>query len=138
MIRVGGLQEIGDASASATHIGNGLKQLLDETSDLPVGAVVLLTDGSDNSGGIDRETIAALRNRHIPVHAVGFGVETVSPDVEMDDATIAPRALANSRLSAEVTFRQHGYDGRKATLALNLLAGAAACYLYGSPPIRRN
>jgi uncharacterized membrane protein len=115
--RVGGLPEIGEASASATHIGNGLKQLLAETSDLPVGAVVLLTDGSDNSGGIDRETIAALRNRHIPVHAVGFGVETVSPDVEMDDATIAPRALANSRLSAQVTFRQHGYDGRKATLA---------------------
>ncbi len=116
--RVGGLQEIGDAGASATHIGNGLKQLLDETSDLPVGAVVLLTDGSDNSGGIDRETIAALHNRHIPVHAVGFGVETVSPDVEIDDAAIAPRALANSRLSAEVTFHQHGYDGRKATLAV--------------------
>jgi uncharacterized membrane protein len=116
--RVGGLQEIGDASASATHISNGLKQLLDETSDLPVGAVVLLTDGSDNSGGIDRETIAALRNRHIPVHAVGFGLEAVSPDVEMDDATIAPRALANSRLSAEITFHQYGYDGRKATLAV--------------------
>jgi uncharacterized membrane protein len=116
--RVSGLQEVGDASAPATHIGDGLKQLMAETSDLPVGAVVLLTDGSDNTRGIDRETIAALRNRHIPVHAVGFGAELVSPDVEMDDAVIAPRALANSRLSAKVTFHQHGYDGRKATLAV--------------------
>jgi len=116
--RVEGLQQLGDATAPATHIGAGLNQLMAETSDLPVGAVVLLTDGSDNSGGIDRETIAALRSRHIPVHTVGFGTEIVSPDVEMDDAVVAPRVAANSRLSAEVTFHQHGYDGRKATLAV--------------------
>jgi hypothetical protein len=109
--RVNRLQEIGDAAAPATHIGDGLNQLLAETSDLPVGGVVLLSDGSDNSRGIDRDTIAALRNRRIPVHTVGFGEETVSPDIEMDDAVIAPRALANSRLSAQIRFHEHGYDG---------------------------
>jgi Putative glutamine amidotransferase len=116
--RLNGLQELGDATAPATHIGDGLKQLLDETSDIPLGGVVLLTDGSDNSGGVDRETIAALRNRHIPVHTVGFGAEVVSPDIEMDDAVIAPHVMANSRLSAQVTFHEHGYDGRKATLTV--------------------
>jgi uncharacterized membrane protein len=116
--RVDNIQQLADATAPATHIGDGLKQLLDETSDIPLGGVVLLTDGSDNSGGIDRDTIAALRNRHIPVHTVGLGAEVVSPDVEVDDAVIAPRVMANSRLSAQVTFHQHGYDGRKATLAV--------------------
>ncbi len=116
--RVDSIQQVGDATAPATHIGDGLKQLLDQTSDIPLGGVVLLTDGSDNSGGIDRDTIAALRNRHIPVHTVGFGAEVVSPDVEVDDAVIAPRVMANARLSAQVTFYQHGYDGRKATLAV--------------------
>src|SRR5579862_108974 len=116
--RLHGLDHLGAATAPATHIGDGLNQLLAETSDLPLGAIVLLSDGSDNSGGIDRDTIAALRNRHIPVHTVGFGEETVSPDVELDDAVVAPRVMANSRLSAEITFHQHGYDGRKATLAV--------------------
>ncbi len=37
--------------------------------------MVLLSDGADNSGGIDLDTISALRNRHIPVHTVGFGLE---------------------------------------------------------------
>jgi len=116
--RIDSLQQLGAAAAPATHIGDSLNQLVGETNDLPLGAVVLLSDGSDNSGGIDRDTIAALRNRHIPVHTVGFGDETVSPDVELDDAVVAPRVMANSRLSAEITFHQHGYDGRKATLAV--------------------
>ena len=54
------------APPPVTHIGDGLKQLSDETTDLPIGAVVLLSDGSDNSGGIDRGHSGALRNRHIP------------------------------------------------------------------------
>jgi uncharacterized membrane protein len=116
--RLDNIQQLGAATAPATHIGDSLKQLLDETSDIPLGGVVLLTDGSDNSGGIDRDTIAALRNRHIPVHTVGLGAEVVSPDVEVDDAVIAPQVMADSRISAQVTFHQHGYDGREATLAV--------------------
>ena len=118
LTRLSTLEDLGDATAPATHLGASLKELVTESSDLPLGAVVLLSDGSDNSGGIDREAIAALRDRHIPVHTVGFGAESISPDIEMDDTTIAPRALANSRLSAEVTFHQHGYDGRKGTLSV--------------------
>src|ERR1017187_728207 len=36
-------------TAPSTRLGDSLKQLSDETSDLPVGAVVLLSDGDDNS-----------------------------------------------------------------------------------------
>jgi len=102
--------------APATHIGDSLDQLVTETSGLPIGAVVLLSDGGDNSGGIDLKTIAALRSRRIPVHTIGFGPERMSHDVEIDDAIVAPRALADSRLAASVTFHQEGYSGQKATL----------------------
>jgi hypothetical protein len=105
-------------SAPATRIGDGLKQLAAETSDLPVGAVVLLSDGSDNSGGIDLDTISALRNRRIPVHTVGFGLEQIPNDIEIEDAVVAPRALADSRLSARVSFQQRGYAGHKSTLTV--------------------
>ena len=63
--------------ASATRIGDGLKQLAGEAADLPIGAVVLLSDGADNSGGIDLDTISTFRSRRIPVHTVGFGLEQV-------------------------------------------------------------
>ena len=115
--RIANLHDL-HAAAPATRIGDGLQQLVAETGDLPVGAIVLLSDGSDNSGGIGLETIAALRNRHIPVHTVGFGEEQTPDDVEINDAVLAQRTLANSRLSATVTFHQRGYAGQKSTLAV--------------------
>src|SRR6202043_3805149 len=88
------------APPPATRIGDGLKQLAGEAADLPIGAVVLLSDGADNSGGIDLDTISTFRSRRIPVHTVGFGLEQVAHDVEINDAAVAPRALADSRLAA--------------------------------------
>ena len=105
-------------NAPSTRIGDSLKQLSDETSDLPIGAVVLLSDGDDNTGGIAADAINALRARHIPVHTVGFGRERAQHDVELDDAAIAPRALADSRLAAKVTLHQRGYTGAKINLTV--------------------
>ena len=115
--RISSLEEL-KASAPVTHIGDSLKQLTDETAGLPVGAIVLLSDGADNSGGIGLEAISAVRDRRIPVHTVGFGREQVPNDLEMDDANVVPRALANSRLAATVTFHQRGYAGRKSMLTV--------------------
>ncbi|PYR68751.1 MAG: hypothetical protein DMF88_08165 [Acidobacteria bacterium] len=100
------------AAAPSTRIGDGLKQLVDDMSDLPVGAVVLLSDGADNTGGVDADTLAALRNRRIPIHTVGFGREQPAHDIEIDDAAVASRALADSRLAAVIRLHQHGYAGR--------------------------
>jgi len=105
-------------SAPSTRLGDSLKQLSDETSDLPIGAVVLLSDGDDNTGGISADAINALRARHIPVHTVGFGRERAAHDVELDDAVVAPRALADSRLAAKITLHQRGYAGAKINLTV--------------------
>jgi uncharacterized membrane protein len=105
-------------AASSTRIGDSLKQLNDETSDLPVGAVVLLSDGADNSGGLSPDAINALRARHLPVHTVGFGRERSLHDVELDEVTVAPRALADSRIAAKIAFHQRGYAGSKLTLTV--------------------
>jgi uncharacterized membrane protein len=104
--------------APSTRIGDSLKQLSEETSDLPIGAIVLLSDGDDNAGGISADAISTLRARHIPVHTVGFGRERAGHDVELDDVVVAPRALAESRLAARVTLHQRGYAGAKMNLTV--------------------
>jgi len=119
MTRVSKLDDLKTLTpAPATHIGDDLKQLAGEAADLPIGAVVLLSDGADNSGGIDLDTISTFRSRRIPVHTVGFGLEQVPHDVEINDAVVAPRALADSRLAAKVSLHQRGYAGQKAMLSV--------------------
>src|SRR5271155_1783635 len=115
--RIDSLKDL-QPNAPSTRIGDSLKQLSEETSDLPIGAVVLLSDGEDNAGGVSADAISALRARHIPVHTVGFGRERAAHDVELDDAVVAPRALADSRLAAKITFHQRGYTGSKVTLTV--------------------
>src|SRR5579863_263417 len=107
-----------NASAPATHIGDGLKEVLADSATLPIGAVVLMSDGADNSGGIDLETISDIKRQRIPIHTVGFGRERMSHDIEMTDVQLPRRSLAKSRLEAQVSFRQIGFRGEKAHLAV--------------------
>jgi uncharacterized membrane protein len=104
------------ASAPATHISDSLKEVLADAANLPIGAVVLLSDGADNSGGVDLETISEIRRQRIPVHTIGFGRQTMAHDLEITGAELAPRVLPDSRLGAVVTFHQHGYSGDRVKL----------------------
>ena len=107
-----------NASSPATHIGEGLKEVLADSATLPIGAVVLLSDGADNSGGIDLDTISDIKRQRIPIHTVGFGRERMAHDIEMTDVQLPARSLAKSRLQAQVTFHQWGLKGDKARLVV--------------------
>jgi uncharacterized membrane protein len=107
----------------STRISDSLKQLIAETSDLPVGAILLLSDGGENTSGaggsgISLEALQALRNRRLPVHTVGFGKQESGHDIEMEDVSVAARAIANSRISAIVSLKQRGYAGGTAKLSV--------------------
>src|SRR5579862_353525 len=105
-------------AAAATRLGDSINEALADSSTLPLGAIVLLSDGADNSGGVDRETIAQIRQRQIPIHTVGFGKEKVDRDVEISDVALPARTLADARLAADVTLRSFGYAGQKAKLTV--------------------
>ena len=107
-----------NAQAPATHIGDSLKQVLSDAASLPIGAIVLLSDGADNTGGVDLETLADVRRHRIPVHTIGFGREQMQRDIEITNVELPQRTLPNSRLSALVSFHQHGYTGQKAKITI--------------------
>jgi uncharacterized membrane protein len=111
-------------SDPATHIGSGLKQLVADTADLPVGAILLLSDGGENTAGIggsgiSADAMQALRNLRLPVHTVGFGNVERAHDVELEDVSVAGNAIANARLTATASMMQHGYSGQKAMLTVH-------------------
>ena len=130
LTRVEGPEEIAPVEP-ATRIGDNLKRLATETSELPVGAIVLLSDGGQNTAGtggsgISRDALEALRNRRLPVHTVGFGREESSHDVEIEDVGMAANAITNSRIAATVSLTQRGYAGQPAKLTVRDGAKALA------------
>ena len=106
------------ADQASTQIGRGLRQLADEAATLPIGAVVLMTDGADNTGGVDRDTLAELRRRKLPVNTIGIGREQLANDVELDGFDIPVKALAGSRLQAQIAIRQNGFEGKHTRVSL--------------------
>ena len=74
-----------------------------EASTLPIGAIVLLSDGGDNSGGIGRDTIAQLRARRLPVNTIGFGSPRMEKDIELEGFDVPAKALSRSRLEARLS-----------------------------------
>jgi uncharacterized membrane protein len=115
--RVDNLEGV-DAAESATRLGDTLKAAVGEASALPIGAIVLVSDGADNDGGLDQETIAALRAARLPVHTIGVGRTAPVNDIEVFSVQMPARALPGARLNAFVTVRQHGFAGGAATLTV--------------------
>ena len=109
-------QATGEAPAS--RIGDTLERVLAESTSLPLGAIVLLSDGADNAGGIDLATIAAIRRQRIPIHTVGFGKEHPDRDVEIADAVVPARALPDSKLTAQIMLQGWGVSGSKSKLTV--------------------
>ncbi len=119
-----GVERIADskqlsASQASTQIGRGLRQIADEAGTLPIGAVLLLSDGADNSGGVDLSTLSEIRRRRLPVNTIGFGSEQLSRDIEVDGLDLPPKTLEGSRLEAQVTIRQNGFGGKHARVVLS-------------------
>jgi hypothetical protein len=118
LVRLPGPDTALSASGPATHINAVLNEFASDTASVPVGAVVLLSDGGDNSGRIDRGTLEVLRQRRIPVHTVGFGSAQVPQDVEIESVALTARALAHTRVTASVEVAQSGFAGRHTSVTV--------------------
>jgi len=77
-----------------------------------------MTDGADNSGGIDLETLNALRRRRLPVNTIGFGRDELTRDVELESLDVPAQVLASSRVQARVAIRQNAFAGKRANLVI--------------------
>ncbi len=107
------------APGPVTHIGDALLNVLRGAQSGAVAAVVLVSDGADNSADFDAAKIAEIASFGVPVHTVGVGAETMSNDLELEDVQLPSVGLAGSTVSAQISIRHSGaalaqlkvYDG---------------------------
>jgi uncharacterized membrane protein len=107
------------APGPVTHVGDALLDVLRGAQSGALAAVVLVTDGADNSNALDAARIAEIAGFGVPVHTVGVGAENLPEDLELEDVQLPSVGLAGSTVSAQVSIRHSGaklaqlkvYDG---------------------------
>ena len=90
-----------------TDIGQALLNVERGSSAGALAAIVLVSDGGDNSGDLDPARIAEIASFGVPVHTLGVGREVLEEDLELEDVQIAPQSSAGATVSAQVSIR-HG------------------------------
>tara|TARA_B100000029_G_scaffold515824_1_gene624877 strand:- start:928 stop:3171 length:2244 start_codon:yes stop_codon:yes gene_type:complete len=107
------------APGDATRIGDALVSVLQEAGSSALGAVVLISDGADNSETLDAAKLAEIGSYGVPIHAVGVGREAVPEDIELREVVLTAQSMVGSRVSAQVSIQHSGpavtrirvYDG---------------------------
>jgi uncharacterized membrane protein len=101
-----------------TRLESATDLLNQELGTVPLSGVVLITDGGDNASKQWTESLSKLEARHIPFYTVGVGSENITRDAEIVKVAAPRTALKESTATVDVSYRSHGFKGRKATLSV--------------------
>ncbi len=103
-------------SGKRTRFESATDLLYQELGTVPLSGVVLITDGVDNASKQWTESLSRLEARHIPFYTVGVGSENITRDAEIVKVAAPRETLKESTAVVDVSYRSHGFSGRKATL----------------------
>ncbi len=106
----------GEGTSSA--IDQALQYVDDQLNGLPLGALVLVSDGADNSGSDPLVKAQEFGSRQIPVFTVGVGAEEIPQDIGIVDVGAAKTVLEGSVFTVQVGLSHQGFVGQEVELAI--------------------
>lgn len=108
----------------ATNFGQAVRSAIDSLGGAPVAGVVVVTDGGFNSGEDPIDVARFLKQRNIPLYAVGVGDPTEPVNVRVAEV-IGPRAaFKNDPFTVTVRVETDGAAGRSIKVDLFEKAGS--------------
>jgi len=103
-------KQIPPFNGEATSIGNNLEKLKDGLKDKQLSAVILLSDGANNSGA---DPVAISKNYNLPIYTVGIGEFVPSKDLSIKRLDYNEIAYSGEKDTIKVTLKNQGYKGIK-------------------------
>jgi len=91
--------------ATVTDIGTSILQVLGRSRTTPLAAVIMVTDGADNSGALTQAQLAEIAGYRVPVHTIGVGRDRIREDLELQEVILPGQAMPGTILSARVAIR---------------------------------
>lgn len=112
---IDGLEQTGTSSS----IDQALAYVDAQLNGLPLGGVVLVSDGADNSDSDPLSSAQDFGARQIPVFTVGVGQEQIPQDIGIVDVSAAKTVLEGSVFNVQVSLLHEGYGGQEIELSIN-------------------
>jgi len=106
-----------DAAGDVTDLAGGLTFAADNSGQNAVSGIVILTDGLNNSDRDPLEVAAVLKNKNLPVFAVGVGSETTR-DVELSKVVANHSVIENSVVEVSALIKNRNHDGEQVEIEL--------------------
>ena len=103
---------------SKTVLSQSLKQSWEAMKGLPLSAVILISDGGDNSNIDPLRTADIFRSANIPVFTIGIGQERLPKDLEVVRIHTAESVLEGSIFHVDVLLRNQGYADHQIELRI--------------------
>jgi len=97
-------------TGEATAIGNSLERLKDDLKDKQLSAVILLSDGANNSGA---DPVAISKNYNLPIYTLGIGEFVPFKDLSIEKLGYNEIAYSGEKDTVKVTLKNQGYKGIK-------------------------
>lgn len=102
--------DLAEATGSRTDLFQSIRSVDADLRNVPLGAVVLITDGGRNSGGTASDAAKLLQARGVPLYVLGIGDPTPPRDLELVQV-LAPAVVPNgSQVDLDVTVRHTGFE----------------------------
>ncbi|GJM12671.1 MAG: membrane protein [Pseudohongiella sp.] len=115
--RIAGIEELSE-QGTASSIDQALSYVDDQLNGLPLGGVVLVSDGADNSDGDPLAAAQEFGARQIPVFTIGVGQEDIPQDIGIVDVSAAKTVLEGSVFNVQVAVNHQGYEGQEVELSI--------------------
>ncbi len=105
-------------SGTSSSLEQAMSYVDEQLSGLPLGGIVLVTDGADNS---EANPLALAENfglRKIPIFTVGVGREEIPEDIGIVSVSAAKTVLEGSVFNVQVSLLHQGYVGQEVKLSI--------------------
>lgn len=105
------IDKIVKADGTATAIGDALNRVQKDLRSEKVSALVMLTDGRQNSGSLDPvEEATRYGRRRIPIYAVGVGDPRMPRDLILDNLQAPDVSIVGDLISYDCVVKAQGYE----------------------------
>ena len=109
-----------DFTGTKTHTAEAMQDVAEAMQGLPVEALVLVTDGIDNSSEDPLRMASIIKAGNTPVQVIGIGADKPASDIEISQVSTSGSIMEGGIFEVQITVQSRGYAGREADLLIEV------------------